>query len=124
MCYIVPSNRIQILVTGSESIIEIINALNPELHNLNIKQLLPYLYQITNGLTMDEKQNLQLTGVTDYSKIQYLLLKLQSKNEETLLDFVKAIYKSCQQGGNGKHCEIIKLFQARGIVINELTSEQ
>ena len=124
MSYIVPSNRIQILVTGSESIIEIINALNPELHNLNIKQLLPYLYQIKNGLTMDEKQHLQLTGVTDYSKIQYLLLQLQSKNEETLLGFIKAIYESSKQGGNGKHCEIIELFQARGIEINELTSEQ
>ena len=91
MSYIVPSNRIQVLVTGSESIIEIINALYPELLNLNIKQLLPYLYQIKNGLTMDEKQHLQLTEVTNYSKMLYLLEQLQSKDEETLLGFVKAI---------------------------------
>ena len=124
MSYIVTPNWIQVSVTGSESIIEIINALSAELHNLNIKQLLPYLYQIKNGLTMDEKQHLQLPGVTDYLKIQHLLLQLQSKDEETLLGFVKAIYESSQQEGNDKHCEIIKLFQVRGVVINELTSEQ
>ena len=124
MSYIVPSNRIQVLVTGSKSIIEIINVLSSDLRNLNIKELLPFLYEIKNGLTMDEKQHLQLTAVTNYSKMLYLLEQLQSKDEETLLGFVKAIYKSSQQEGNGKHCEIIKLFQARGVVINELTSEQ
>ena len=124
MSYIVPSNRIEVSVTGSESIIEIINALSSELCNLNIKELLPFLYEIKNGLTMDEKQHLQLTGVTNYSKMLYLLEQLQFKDEETLLGFIKAIYKSSQQEGNSKHCEIIKLFQARGVVINEFTSEQ
>ena len=118
-----PANQIQVSVTNGKDIMTIINTLHPELRKLDVQHLIPYLNE-NNVLTIDVKQYLQLKEIIDIDKIDRLLLYLDSTNEETQIGFVKAVYKSSQQQGSNEHHKIIEIFQANGIIINELTSEQ
>ena len=119
-----PANQIQVSVTNGKDIMTNINTLHPELQKLDVQHLIPYLNENNVLLTIDIKQSLQLNGITDIEKINKLLLYLESTNQETQIGFVKAVYKSSQQQDSNEHHKIIEMFQANGIVINELTSEQ
>lgn len=94
---------------------DIILTLNHHLLKLDIQLLKPYLNEF-DVLTLHDRQYLQLDK-TDSEKIQYLVTQLESKADEAQKGFIKAIYKSSQEPGGGKHREIIKLFQDEGITV-------
>ena len=104
---------------------DIVKKLNPELRRLiDIKELLPYLIKY-HFLTKDETEHLEPEfKSTNSEKVQYLLSKLDSKGEMGQKNFVKALYESSKEEGNTGHCEIIELFENKGISVNELISEE
>ena len=112
----VSANQIEVSVTDSKNIMDIILTLNPQLQKLDIQLLEPYLNQY-DVLTPNNRQYLQLDKYTNIEKMQYLVTQLESKAEEAQKGFIKAIYESSQESGGGKHREIIKLFQDKGITV-------
>ena len=114
--FYVSANQIEVSVTDSKNIMDIILTLNPQLQKLDTQLLEPYLNQY-DVLTPNDRQYLQLDKCTNIEKMQHLVTQLESKDDEAQKGFIKAIYKSSQESGGGKHREIIKLFQDKGITV-------
>ena len=113
--FYVSANQIEVSVTDNKNILDIILTLNPQLQKLDTQLLEPYLNQY-DVLTPNDRQHLQLDK-TNIEKMQYLVTQLESKDDEAQKGFIKAIYESSQESGGGKHREIIKLFQDKGITV-------
>ena len=96
------------------SLMDIIYQLNPQMIKyINMVSLIPYLNKY-GILTQEERFYLNNNHKSPTEKVNFLLTYLESKNEETVRNFLKAIKEAREHSG---HTELCRLLRERGIEI-------
>ena len=100
--------------TPSPSLMDIIYQLNPQMIKyINMVSLIPFLNKY-GILTSEERFYLNNNHKSPTEKVNYLLQYLESKNEETVKDFLKALKEASEHSG---HTELCRLLREKGVKI-------
>ena len=100
--------------TPSPSLMDIIYQLNPQMIKyINMVSLIPFLNKY-GILTSEERFYLNNNHKSPTEKVNYLLQYLESKGEETVKNFLKALKEASEHSG---HTELCRLLREKGVKI-------
>lgn len=108
------ANNPSLDITPTSSLMDIIYQLNPQMIKyINMVSLIPYLNKY-GILTAEERHYLNNNHKSPTEKVNYLLQYLESKGEETVKNFLKALKEAGEHSG---HTELCRLLRERGVKI-------
>jgi len=98
----------------AKSIMDIIYQLNPQMIKyINMVSLIPYLNKY-GILTSEERFYLNSSSKSPTEKVNFLLQYLESKSDDTVLKFLKALKDAREHTG---HIELCRLLKDKGVEI-------
>ena len=108
------ANNPSLDITPTSSLMDIIYQLYPQMiQYINMVSLIPYLNKY-GILTAEERHYLNNNHKSPTEKVNYLLQYLESKNEETVKNFLKALKEAREHSG---HTELCRLLREKGVKI-------